>query len=53
MVRVHPGRCRGGLRPALDVYELVRSLIEAGAAGTHLEDQLSSDKKCGHMGARC
>lgn len=42
-----------GFGGALNVFELTKSFIEAGAAAVHLEDQLSSEKKCGHMGARC
>jgi isocitrate lyase len=36
----------------LNAYELMRALIDAGAAGVHFEDQLASAKKCGHMGGK-
>ena len=41
-----------GFGGALNVFELTKSFINAGAAGVHLEDQLSSEKKCGHMGGK-
>lgn len=36
----------------LNAYELMRGMIEAGAAGVHFEDQLASAKKCGHLGGK-
>jgi isocitrate lyase len=41
-----------GFGGALNAYELMRSMIEAGAAGVHYEDQLASEKKCGHLGGK-
>jgi len=41
-----------GFGGTLNVFELTRGLIEAGASGLHLEDQLASVKKCGHMGGK-
>ena len=43
-------------RPAsagpLNAFELMKGMIEAGAAGVHFEDQLASEKKCGHLGGK-
>src|SRR6266508_7041075 len=39
-----------GFGGPLNAYELMRAMIEAGAAGVHYEDQLASEKKCGHLG---
>src|SRR5699024_8642579 len=36
----------------LNVFELMKSMIEAGASGVHFEDQLASEKKCGHLGGK-
>lgn len=41
-----------GFGGALNVFELTKSFIRAGAAGVHLEDQLAAEKKCGHMGGK-
>jgi isocitrate lyase len=41
-----------GFGGALNAYELMTSMIEAGAAGVHFEDQLASEKKCGHLGGK-
>ncbi|MGZ5306932.1 MAG: isocitrate lyase, partial [Actinomycetota bacterium] len=41
-----------GFGGALNAFELMRSMIEAGAAGVHFEDQLASEKKCGHLGGK-
>src|SRR5207253_4495196 len=39
-----------GFGGCLNAYELMRAMIEAGAAGVHYEDQLAAEKKCGHLG---
>ena len=41
-----------GFGGQLNVFELMKSMIEAGASGVHFEDQLSSEKKCGHLGGK-
>ena len=41
-----------GFGGPLNVFELTKKMIDAGAAAIHLEDQLSSEKKCGHMGGK-
>jgi len=42
-----------GFGGPLNAFELMTAMIEAGASGVHFEDQLSSEKKCGHLGERC
>src|SRR5438876_11426325 len=41
-----------GFGGALNSFELMKAMIEAGAAGVHFEDQLASEKKCGHLGGK-
>ena len=41
-----------GFGGPLNAFELARSMIEAGASGVHFEDQLASEKKCGHLGGK-
>ena len=41
-----------GFGGSLNAYELMRGMIEAGAAGVHFEDQLASEKQCGHLGGK-
>jgi isocitrate lyase len=41
-----------GFGGTLNAFELMKSMLEAGAAGVHFEDQLASEKKCGHLGGK-
>src|SRR6187401_539118 len=41
-----------GFGGVLNAFELMKAMIKAGAAGVHFEDQLASEKKCGHMGGK-
>jgi isocitrate lyase len=44
--------CEAGFGGPLNAFEITKAMIEAGAAGVHFEDQLSSAKKCGHLGGK-
>lgn len=44
--------CEAGFGGPLNAFELTKSMIAAGAAAVHFEDQLASEKKCGHMGGK-
>ena len=44
--------CEAGFGGSLNAFELTKAYIAAGAAGVHFEDQLASEKKCGHMGGK-
>lgn len=44
--------CEAGFGGPLNAFEITKSMILAGAAGVHFEDQLASEKKCGHMGGK-
>ncbi|PFX24691.1 uncharacterized protein LOC111331283 [Stylophora pistillata] len=44
--------CEAGFGGPLNAFEITKSMITAGAAGVHFEDQVASEKKCGHMGGK-
>jgi len=44
--------CEAGFGGVLNSFELTKSMIEAGAAGVHFEDQLAAEKRCGHQGSK-
>ena len=52
LVRSAHCRCRSRIRRQPNAFELMKAMIEAGAACVHFEDQLSSAKKCGHLGGK-
>ncbi len=49
LVRANRCRRRSRFRRPLNAFEIMKAFIEAGAAGVHYEDQLASEKKCGHL----
>jgi len=52
LVRPIVADAEAGFGGPLNAFEMMKAMIDAGAAGVHFEDQLSSEKKCGHLGGK-